>query len=334
MATIPVQKTPPRIAPERAPLSSEGPRFAAQCEDWDEWDKPAPPLRIHGNSYLVGTCGIASILITGDDGHILIDSGTEAGAEIVLRNIRRLGFDPADVKILLHSHEHFDHVGGMARLAQATGAQVIASPEGARALARGIPLADDPQSGMHPPFPIAPADRTVTDGEEIRVGHLSLKAVATPGHSPGALSWTWGSCDGAICHQLVYAESLSPVSSEDYRFSDHPDRLAAYRASLAKVAALRCDILLTPHPSASNMIERLAGAAPLVDENGCRDYSEAIATRLDARWQGSRNNELARHPRLHQGRSRKDQRRRRCAFQRPSFAPRAGRRGTRSGQAR
>ena len=80
-----------------------------------------------------------------------------------------------------------------------------------------------------------------------------LTAVATPGHTPGALTWHWGSCDGGVCRQIVYADSLTPVSRDNYRFSDHPAYLAAYRASIAKVAALDCDILLTPHPSASNM---------------------------------------------------------------------------------
>ena len=85
-----------------------------------------------------------------------------------------------------------------------------------------------------------------------------LTAVATPGHTPGALTWHWGSCDGGVCRQIVYADSLTPVSRDNYRFSDHPAYVAAFRASIAKIAALDCDILITPHPSASDMPERLA----------------------------------------------------------------------------
>jgi metallo-beta-lactamase class B len=76
---------------------------------------------------------------------------------------------------------------------------------------------------------------------------------------------------------------MSPISSDDYRFSDHPAYLAAYRAGIARVAALDCDILLTPHPSASQMVDRLAGRAPLENPNACRDYAAALSKRLDDR---------------------------------------------------
>ena len=88
--------------------------------------------------------------------------------------------------------------------------------------------------------------------------------MTTPGHTPGALSWRWESCDGGVCRTMVFADSLSPVSRDDYKFSDHPDYLAAYRASIAKIAASRCEILLTPHPSASAMRDRMIGQAAAV----------------------------------------------------------------------
>ena len=125
--TIPLGKTPRQIERPRAPIEESGPLWAATCKDWDEWDKPAPPVRIHANTYLVGTCGISSILITGEDGHVLIDGGTEAGAELIAANIRQLGFKLRDIRFLLISHEHIDHVGGIARLQQLTGATLVAS---------------------------------------------------------------------------------------------------------------------------------------------------------------------------------------------------------------
>src|SRR6476620_7990369 len=105
---VPLQKTPRQVERPVAPIQTAGPAFAAACKDWDEWDKPAPPVRIHANTYLVGTCGISSILITGNEGDILIDGGTEVGAGLIASNIRKLGFKLSDVKILLHSHEHAD----------------------------------------------------------------------------------------------------------------------------------------------------------------------------------------------------------------------------------
>jgi metallo-beta-lactamase class B len=279
---IPLQKQPRHIEQPRAPIATAGPAFAAACKDNDDWDKPAPPVRIHANTYLVGTCGISSILITGSDGHVLIDGGTEAGANLIAANIRSLGFRLTDIKYLLSSHEHFDHVGGIARLQRLTGARVIASPTAARVLATGAAGAGDPQAGMDKPFPAARVDRIVENGDTVRTRDLLLSAAATPGHTPGALTWHWVSCEAGVCRTIVYADSLTPVSRDDYRFGAHPDYVAAYRASIARVAALDCDILLTPHPSASDMVRRLA-RAQMENENACRDYAASLTRQLDAR---------------------------------------------------
>jgi metallo-beta-lactamase class B len=280
--TVPLQKPPRQAERAAAPIKTAGPAFAAVCKDWDDWDTPAPPVRIHGNTYLVGTCGISAILIAGSDGHILIDGGTELGAGIVARNIRRLGFRVEDVKILLHSHEHFDHVGGIGRLQQVSGALLMASPAAAAVFQTGAAGPGDPQAGMHKPFASARVDRILRDGETVRLGNLGLVAVATPGHTPGALSWHWGSCDGGICRRIVYADSLSPISRDDYRFSDHVAYVEAYRAGLSKLAALECDILLTPHPSASGMVARL-GRASMEDRDACRDFATSVGEALDER---------------------------------------------------
>jgi len=279
---VPLGK-PQQIERPRAPIEVSGPLWASACKDWDDWNKPAPPVRIFGNTYLVGTCGISSILITDPAGDVLIDGGTEKGAALIADNIRKLGFAVTDVKYLLHSHEHFDHVGGLAELQRLTGAQLVASQAAAPVLNSGNASADDPQFGVNPPFPAAHVDRIVRDGEQVRIGNTVLTAMATPGHTPGALTWRWGSCQGGVCRQIVYADSLTPVSRDDYKFSDHPAYLAAYRASIAKIAALDCDILLTPHPSASKMLERLALGKPLLDTNACRDYAAQLTKQLDER---------------------------------------------------
>lgn len=265
-----------------APIESSGPTFAAQCKDSTDFERPAPPVRIFGNTYLVGTCGISSILITDPAGDILIDGGTEADADLIADNIRDLGFRLSDVKYILHSHEHSDHVGGIAKLQKMTGARVIASAPAQAVLNSGKPSAADPQRGILKPFPPAQVDGLVTDGQMVRLGNTVLIATTTPGHTPGALTWHWGSCDGGICRQIVYADSLTPVSAPSYRFSDHPAYLAAYRASIAKVAALDCDILLTPHPSASGMVDRLA-RAEVENRSACRDYAAGLTKQLDER---------------------------------------------------
>jgi len=284
--SIPLGKPPRVIEQPRAPIESAGPRWATVCEgakDPDSWNKPAPPVRIHANTYLVGTCGISSILVVGDQGDILIDGGTEQGADVIADNIRALGFRVQDVKFILHSHEHFDHVGGIAKLQRLSGATLVASAPAAKVFETGAASADDPQAGINKPFPPATVGRVIGDNGEVRLGNLMLTAMATPGHTPGALSWRWVSCDGGVCRTIVYADSLTPVSRDDYRFSDHPATVAAFRASIAKVAASPCEILLTPHPSASHMRERLALGRPLFDPDACKAYAAQLTANLDER---------------------------------------------------
>lgn len=277
----------PRVVEQpRAPIQSAGPRWAAACvdaKDPDSWIRSAPPVRIHGNTYLVGTCGISSILIVGDQGDILIDGGPEPAADLIADNIRALGVRVTDIKFILISHEHPDHVGGIAQLERLSGATVIASAPAAKVLESGVASADDPQSGTLKPFPAAAVGRTIADGQEVRLGNLMLTAMATPGHTPGALSWRWVSCDGGVCRTIVYADSLSPVSSPNYRFSDHPATVTAFRASIAKVGVSPCEILLTPHPGASDMPRRLALGKPLFDPDACKSYADRLAKELDAR---------------------------------------------------
>lgn len=256
--------------------------FHEECKDWDDWDKPANPFRIYGNTYYVGTCGISAILIIGDEGHVLIDSGTQAGADIVLRNIRRVGVDPADIRLLLHSHEHFDHVGGFAKIVEATGAAVVASVPASAVFASGLAHPEDPQYGMHDPLAPVPVGRIVRDGDEITLGMIQLTPVPTPGHTPGALSWIWADCEDASCRAIVYADSLSPVSSDSYRFSDNPAYVDQYRDALKQIAGLECDILLTPHPSASEMVAKLR-TDDLLSGMNCADYAAAVQIRLDER---------------------------------------------------
>jgi metallo-beta-lactamase class B len=274
---------PRQVEQPRAPIEESGPLWAYTCKDSDDWEKPAPPVRIHGNSYFVGTCGISAILVTGSAGHVLIDGGTERDADLIADNIRELGFRVSDIRFILTSHEHHDHAGGIAKLQKLSGATVITSPAAAKVLGSGQPSQDDPQFGLVKPFPAATVGRTVRDGEEVRLGDLMLTAMATPGHTAGALSWRWVSCDGGVCWTIVYADSLSPVSNDTYTFSAHPEYLAAFRASIAKIAASPCDIVITPHPSASHLKERFALGKPLLDEGGCKAYAAGLTEALDAR---------------------------------------------------
>ena len=124
------------------------------CAGKDGWSDPAPPIRIFGNVYDVGTCGIVALLIAGPRGHILLDAATAEAAPHIAANIERLGFKLTDVKLIGGSHEHLDHVGGIAELQRRTGARVMARPPAFNPFETGVLNRQDPQSGLHPPFPV------------------------------------------------------------------------------------------------------------------------------------------------------------------------------------
>lgn len=265
--------------PEGTPLTD----FLAQCEDKDGWSDPAPPIRLYGNVYDVGTCGVVVLLIAGDEGHVVIDSGPQEAAPLVAANIRTLGFALDDVEWIVTSHEHHDHVGGVAALQTLTGAKVAASAAAKRQLETGVLDPADPQAGLYDRYAGIRVDRVMRDGEELVLGTLALTMHATPAHAPGSTSWTWQSCGDQGCPKVAYIDSITSVSRDGYRFTDHQDYVAMFRQSLDKIEAIECDFVITPHPGASTLYERLAGDAPLFDDFACAHYARWGREQLEAR---------------------------------------------------
>jgi len=251
------------------------------------------PFRIIGNIYYVGASEVTSYLITSPEGHILLDGGFPETAPIIERNIQKLGFKLTDVKALISTHAHFDHAGGIAALQRASGARVAASAPAALAMERGGPVPDDPQAGFGASMVFPPVKKVevIVDGQTLRVGPLALTAHLTPGHTPYGTTWTWRSCEGDRCLNVVYADSLTSVSAPGFRYSGdatHPAIVEGFRRSIATIAGLPCDILLAPHPGFVQLDEKLARRGKgegdaFVDPGACRAYAEAAAKGLDAR---------------------------------------------------
>jgi metallo-beta-lactamase class B len=260
----------------------------------DNWNQPQTPFRIFGNTYYVGTAGLSAILITSDAGHILIDGALPGSAPLIEANVRALGFQLRDIRLILNSHEHYDHAGGLAALQRATGARVAASPAGAQALRQGHPTAEDPQyrSGMKAPYPAVKNAETIADGTALRVGPLAITPHFTPGHTPGATTWSWRSCEGTRCVDIVYADSLTPVSDDEFKFTGdekRPSIVDTFRRSIATVEQLPCDIILAPHPEFIAMPEKLVRLKqqpdpnPFIEANACRTFAGAARKRLEQR---------------------------------------------------
>lgn len=275
-----------------------------KCSACDEWNQPREPFRIFGNAYFVGTAGLSAILITSDRGHILLDGGLSQSVPVINANIRQLGFKTEDLKLIVNSHAHYDHAAGIAALQRASGAVVAATASGAQALESGENTPDDPQYGFgHEAnaFPPLKHVRVVKDQEVIEIAGLAIQAHDTAGHTPGSTTWTWRSCDTSAkatvskevrCLNLVYADSLTAVSAPGFRFTGDgktPGVVEKFRRSIATVAALPCDIVITTHPSATNLDGKLKRRAekpavdPLIDPQGCRALAAAATKQLDAR---------------------------------------------------
>jgi metallo-beta-lactamase class B len=287
-----------------------------QCDDCAAWNKSRAPFRVYGNTYYVGTDGLSALLVTGDSGHVLLDAGLTQSAPLIDASIRTLGFKTEDVKLIVVSHGHFDHSGGVASMQNHTGATVAASESTAAALRRGENTTDDPQYGFGKKFngfPPVKSVQVIRDQEVLKVGNIAIKAHLIPGHSPGSTAYTWQSCspsrpqaaraesrrssrdaqraeadEGGKCLNMVYADSLTSPSAPGFKYGQ---RLVEFRDSIDKVAALPCDIVLSPHPSFTQVDQKLKkraelngqGPDPFIDPNGCRIYAAFGRMLLDAR---------------------------------------------------
>lgn len=263
-------------------LAAASKDIAAACGERDGWSDPAPPAHVHGRTWYVGTCGITVLLIETSAGLVLIDTGPADAAPHVLANVRALGFDPRQIKWVLMTHEHFDHVGGMAHVLKETGARLLTGKGAATVMRTGQPASDDPQHSWLAKEPMEPVkvSRVLGHRGKLRVGDTQFTVHANPTHSPGSTSWTWRSCQDRTCLDLAYADSNSTISTDDYHFSNHPERVEAAREGLRVIEALPCDLLLTPHPGQSAVLERLSGKQPLVEPRACVAYSARGSMRL------------------------------------------------------
>lgn len=275
------------------------------CELCSDWNQPVAPFRIYGNAWYVGVHGLASVVIATSNGLILLDGDLPQSAPLIEANLRKLGFDVRNVRLILSSHGHADHAGGIAALQRDSGAQVAASPSSAEALRLGHAVPDDPQfgyvPGSHFPPLLAPV-RVVHDGEVLKLGETAVTAHFTPGHTPGATTWTWRSCEGERCLDLVYADSLNAVAGPGFHFigdSTHPDITPVLRASIDRVAALPCDIIISVHPEQAHLWEKLEARRrgvrpdPLIAPDGCRVYAGDARQRLEEEVAAERGGSLS-----------------------------------------
>jgi metallo-beta-lactamase class B len=248
------------------------------------WNKPHQPFQVIGNVYYVGTAGVSAFLIRTPAGDILTDGGLPESAPLIEKNIRALGVKLSDIKILLNSHAHFDHAGGLAALKRATGAKLYAS-------AADKPFLESGRITFGPsvadPFPPVKVDKVIADGETISLGGATLTAHLTPGHTPGCTSWTMPVKDSGRTYQVMFFCSISVAGNPLTGTPAYPNIAQDYLSSFAKLANMRVDIFLAPHGAQFGMDAKLArvkpGAAnPFFDPEELQHYLAGARTDYDA----------------------------------------------------
>lgn len=251
--------------------------------------QPVDPFRIADNLYFVGNSDIAVYLITGPEGNILLDTGYDYMAPQVVSSIQALGFDVADIRLILNSHAHFDHAGGHASMKESTGAQVLAS-------AGDVPMLEaggvgDPVLGGSSDFPPVHVDRVLADGEVVRLGDIEMVANLTPGHTEGCTSWSMQVVIDGVPRNAVFICSLTILGPARLSGPDasYPGIADDFRRSFEVLAGLGCEVFLASHSGFFGMTRKLEAmrsggeANPFVDPEGCLSFVGRAERRFLAR---------------------------------------------------
>ena len=250
--------------------------------------QPVEPFRIAGNFYYVGANDISAFLITGPQGHIVIDAGYPTTAAMIMGSIAKLGFSIKDVKVLLNSEPHPDHAGGLAVLQHASGAQVWASEASADVIASG----GDDRAAILPlrallwlrivGYPAPRVDHRFRDGDTIRVGPLALTAHITGGHTHGCTSWTFPVTDGGRVLNVVSACDLGVLALIRY-----PEQQDDRERSLRVLRSLPVDIWVTAHARAWGRYRKFVASStsknpvdPFIDRDGYRAFIDGAEAEL------------------------------------------------------
>ena len=244
---------------------------AALAQGPANWTAPHEPFRIGDNLYYVGTAGLGAYLLTSPQGHVLIDGAMPTSAKMIEGNIEKLGFKPGDVKVLLNTHAHFDHAGGLAELKKDTGAKLYAAAGDRQALETGTYVGSEDVKA----FDFAPVrvDHVLKDGEQVRLGSIVLTAHLTPGHSGGCTTWTFPvKIDGAERQALLYCSTSVAANRlvSKTKGPQYPGIVADYEATFAKLKTLQADVFLAPHAEQFGLSAKRAklaagGPNPFVD---------------------------------------------------------------------
>lgn len=217
------------------------------AQEPESWTRAVDPVRVAGNIYYVGTEELGSYLIETKEGLILLDAPMEQNVEGILANVRKLGFDPGKIRVLLNSHAHYDHIGGMATIKKETGAKLYLSAADAELAGRGGQ--NDFAFGDRFRYTPVTPDAILKDGEVVRLGDVAMTAMITPGHTKGCTTWRTTAREGGKTLDVLFLCSLTAPGYQLVNNEKYPGLFDDYRRSFERLRKLDPDVFLSNHAS-------------------------------------------------------------------------------------
>ena len=263
--------------------SGTGAAAAAAAPDVSAWNRPAEPFRVVGPIHFVGTSELAAFLITTPAGHVLVDGGLPESAPLIEASIRALGFDPRDIRVLLTTQAHFDHVGSLAYFKRLSGGRVEVM-DGDAAIVESGGSADYlfGAAGPRYRFDRVKVDRTLHDGDTVALGGVTLTARRTPGHTPGSTTWLTTVRDGARSYRVVFAGSTTVnAGTRLVAAPSYPGIAGDFAHSFEVLESVTPDVFLAAHTGFFDMeakrarLGRPGSENPFVDPAGYRAHVAA-----------------------------------------------------------
>lgn len=269
-----------------AQSGSAGSSVTVHLKPREHYVRPYEPFRIVGNLYYVGTYDLAVYLVTTPQGHMLIKTGINDSAPVIKANVEKLGFRFEDIKLLLATHGHWDHVGAFAEIKRMTGAQMLMHEEDAGMLESGGSEDYRFPQGRGVVYEPIKVDRRLREGDKVRLGGMELTVLHHPGHTKGSTSFSFTVSDGGRDYNVLIANmaSINPGVTVSH-MPAFPNIRAAYASTIARQKGMRPDIWVASHASQFDMHAKRKPGDPydperFVDPDGFRAKVEVYEKRF------------------------------------------------------
>jgi len=275
--TSPRAEEPQPVRPTEEQLANDNKLFISLAIKVLKWEEPAEPVKIAGPIYFVGTKGLGAFIFATSDGLILMNTGMPSSGAMIEESIRKLGFKPEDLKIMINGHAHIDHAGAFAYLKEKYGAKLAVMKDDVAAMESGD-LGDFKYANDFAYAPVK-VDRVLRDGDTIKLGDVILTGYLTPGHTRGATTWSTTIIDSGKAYQVVFPDGAG--YNPGYRLAtsnpSYPGIAEDFRRTHHILEMMKPDIWLAQHNEYYNLEGKrkraeAEGVAAWVDPEGYRRF--------------------------------------------------------------